>query len=223
MKRFIASTLLVLTAIGLFLSIAAQGSGQSGDNRNDDNVVICHYDRNDSGPNAGPHTITVDAHSVAHHLANHTKTNGYVGDDSLGACPVPTATNTPTATATVVPPTATATATDTPVDPTETATATATDTPVPPTATDTPFVPVRSSTPTNTPVPPTATATAAPTGAISTAASVTPTAPQVAVRAFPSTGDGSSQSSNDLNWPTAFVIAVSLIAGVVIFRTIIRS
>lgn len=49
-------------------------------------VTLCHYDRNEQGPNAGPHTIRVDGNAVDHHLDNHTRTNGYMGDDHLGEC-----------------------------------------------------------------------------------------------------------------------------------------
>ena len=49
-------------------------------------VILCHYDRNEQGPNAGPHTIRVDGNAVDHHLDNHTRTNGYMGDDHLGEC-----------------------------------------------------------------------------------------------------------------------------------------
>ena len=67
-------------------AFAAQGSGESGATRNDDFVVICHYDRNQQGPNAGPHTITVNANALDHHLLNHVKDEGFVGDDHVGAC-----------------------------------------------------------------------------------------------------------------------------------------
>lgn len=67
--------------------LGAQGSGGSANTRNDDFVVICHYDRNQQGPNAGPHTITVNANALDQHLANHVKAEGFVGDDSLGPCP----------------------------------------------------------------------------------------------------------------------------------------
>ena len=100
----------------------------------------------------------------------------------------PTATFTPTATATTVPPTATATATattvppsvtptatSTGVPPTATLTATATTTSIPPTATLTPSAtstgvpPTATETLTETPVPPSATATDTPTGVPPTA------------------------------------------------------
>ena len=74
------STYLVGTAFG------DAGSGNSAEHRNDDFVVICHYDRNQQGPNAGPHTITINRHALDHHLLNHVKKEGFVGDDSLGAC-----------------------------------------------------------------------------------------------------------------------------------------
>ncbi|MBI5289383.1 MAG: hypothetical protein HY873_10480 [Chloroflexi bacterium] len=67
-------------------AFADQGSGASADHRADDFVVICHYDRNQQGPNAGPHTITINASALEHHLANHVKAEGFVGDDHLGAC-----------------------------------------------------------------------------------------------------------------------------------------
>jgi hypothetical protein len=44
-------------------------------------VKVCHYDRNDQGPNAGPHVIEVNENAVDSHLENHTKTNDYVGND----------------------------------------------------------------------------------------------------------------------------------------------
>ena len=56
--------------------------------------MICHYDRNQQGPNAGPHTITINRNALDHHLENHVKDEGFVGDDSLGPCggvtPAPT-------------------------------------------------------------------------------------------------------------------------------------
>jgi len=67
-------------------AFADQGSGASVDNRADDFVVICHYDRNLEGPNAGPHTITINASALDHHLLNHVKAEGFVGDDHVGAC-----------------------------------------------------------------------------------------------------------------------------------------
>jgi hypothetical protein len=67
-------------------AFAAAGSGQSADNRNDDFVVICHYDRNQQGPNAGPHTITINVHALDRHLLNHVKKDGFVGDDHERAC-----------------------------------------------------------------------------------------------------------------------------------------
>ena len=67
-------------------AFADQGSGDSADNRADDFVAICHYDRNLEGPNAGPHTITINASALDHHLLNHVKAEGFVGDDHVGAC-----------------------------------------------------------------------------------------------------------------------------------------
>lgn len=94
------------------------GSGQSADNRNNDFVVICHYDRNLDGPNAGPHTITIARNALDHHLQNHVKKEGFVGDDSLGPCPgdiTPEATPTPgEPTPTDTPGTGEPTPTDTP-------------------------------------------------------------------------------------------------------------
>ena len=59
------------------------------------------------GPNAGPHTITINANALDHHLLNHVKAEGFVGDDHVGACPeatpVSTFEATATATATAVP------------------------------------------------------------------------------------------------------------------------
>ena len=136
----------------LLLPIIAEGGNH------DHLVTLCHYDRNDQGPNAGPHTIQVDAHAVDHHLTNHTRTNDYMGDDHLGECeddstPTSTPSSTPTETPTS---TETATPTNTPTSsptsvPTSSATSTVTNTPtdtiVPtstpttlPTTTATPFI-----------------------------------------------------------------------------------
>ena len=92
---------IAISALFVHSTFAAQGSGQSASNRNDNFVVICHYDRNDQGPNAGPHTITINASALEHHLLNHVKAEGFVGDDHVGACTEPTAQPTvaPTATA----------------------------------------------------------------------------------------------------------------------------
>ncbi len=83
-----------LTVVGLGIScliateaLADAGSGQSAGNRSDNYVVICHYDRNQQGPNAGPHTITINANALDQHLVNHVKKEGFVGDDSTGPCP----------------------------------------------------------------------------------------------------------------------------------------
>ena len=67
--------------------------------------IICHYDRNQQGPNAGPHTITVNANALDHHLLNHVKDEGFVGDDHVAACPeaTPVSTFEATATATATP------------------------------------------------------------------------------------------------------------------------
>ena len=109
-------------ALGVGSALADQGSGQSAGNRNDNFVVICHYDRNQQGPNAGPHTITIDIHALDHHLENHVKAEGFVGDDHVGACTEPT----PPATNTAVPATNTPAATNTPTStPTAGATRTA--------------------------------------------------------------------------------------------------
>jgi hypothetical protein len=89
-----------LSALVAGSALASQGSGQSAGNRADDYVVICHYDRNLQGPNAGPHTITINANAVDQHLQNHVKDEGFVGDDYLGPCegstPEPTQTVEPT-------------------------------------------------------------------------------------------------------------------------------
>ncbi len=89
-----------ISALVAGTALASQGSGGSADNRADDFVVICHYDRNQQGPNAGPHTITVNANALDHHLENHVKDEGFVGDDHVGACegstPEPTRTVEPT-------------------------------------------------------------------------------------------------------------------------------
>ena len=104
MKKLILIPL-AIAAVGIsaFLAnaaFAAQGSGQSAETRNDDFVVICHYDRNQQGPNAGPHTITVNRNALDQHLLNHVKKDGFVGDDSVGACnnPSPQPTDTPSRT-----------------------------------------------------------------------------------------------------------------------------
>jgi hypothetical protein len=67
-------------------AFAAAGSGDSAENRNDDFVVVCHYDRNQKGPNAGPHTITINSNALDKHLENHVKKDGFVGDDHVGPC-----------------------------------------------------------------------------------------------------------------------------------------
>jgi hypothetical protein len=67
-------------------TFAAAGSGKSAEHRNDDFVVLCHYDRNQKGPNAGPHTITINRNAMDKHLENHVKKEGFVGDDHEGAC-----------------------------------------------------------------------------------------------------------------------------------------
>ena len=109
-------------ALGVGSALADQGSGASAANRNDNFVVICHYDRNQQGPNAGPHTIAINIHALDHHLENHVKKDGFVGDDHVGACTEPT----PPATNTAVPPTNTPPATNTPTStPTPGATRTA--------------------------------------------------------------------------------------------------
>lgn len=106
MKKYlwIPASLFVLAFAGLAVSqaFADQGSGGSADNRNNDFVVICHYDRNDQGPNAGPHTITISVNALDQHLANHVKKEGFVGDDSIGPCPGQTPAPTVGVTRTVV-------------------------------------------------------------------------------------------------------------------------
>lgn len=162
MKKFVFPVAFAAVGIsGLFVTgtFAAQGSGKSAAHRNDNFVVICHYDRNTQGPNAGPHTITVNANALDQHLANHVKAAGFIGDDHVGACTEGTVVSTATPTDT---PTATPTPTDTPTaTPTDTPTATPTPTDTPtntPTPTDTP---TDTPTPTNTPTEtPTATAAA---------------------------------------------------------------
>jgi hypothetical protein len=67
-------------------TFAAQGSGKSAEHRSDNFVVLCHYDRNLNGPNAGPHTITINENALDKHLDNHVKAEGWIGDDHLGAC-----------------------------------------------------------------------------------------------------------------------------------------
>jgi hypothetical protein len=75
-----------ISAFAASQTFAAAGSGQSADNRNNDYVVICHYDRNQGGPNAGPHTITISVNALDRHLENHVKDEGFTGDDHVGAC-----------------------------------------------------------------------------------------------------------------------------------------
>ena len=88
MKKWIlisAAVIAVTTSVyWVNAAFGAAGSGNSAENRNDDFVVICHYDRNQQGPNAGPHTITINRNALDHHLENHVKDEGFVGDDSLG-------------------------------------------------------------------------------------------------------------------------------------------
>jgi hypothetical protein len=78
---------LAFSALAVSQAFGAAGSGQSADTRNDEFVVICHYDRNQQGPNAGPHTITINVNALDHHLENHVKAEGFEGDDSVGPCP----------------------------------------------------------------------------------------------------------------------------------------
>ncbi len=166
-KKFI---LLPASIAGIGLSalfaggaFASQGSGGSADNRNDTFVVICHYDRNQQGPNAGPHTITVNTNALDHHLLNHVKAEGFVGDDHVDACPeatpVSTFEATATASATAVPtlePTATA-------EPTLEPTATAEPTLVPTATAEPTLEPTATTEPTLEPTAePTATETAVP-------------------------------------------------------------
>jgi hypothetical protein len=75
-----------LSALTAGNALASQGSGQSAEHRGDDFVVICHYDRNLQGPNAGPHTTAINANALDRHLENHVKDEGFVGDDHLGPC-----------------------------------------------------------------------------------------------------------------------------------------
>lgn len=90
MKKYIlgaaAFSILAVATLTAGAANAAQGSGKSADNRNDDFVVVCHYDRNLKGPNAGPHTITINANALDKHLENHVKAEGFIGDDHVGAC-----------------------------------------------------------------------------------------------------------------------------------------
>ena len=101
----VAAATLGITALVGSQAFADQGSGQSAGTRADEFVVICHYDRNQQGPNAGPHTITVHVTSLDQHLVNHVKAEGFVGDDHVGACPesTPAQTGTVPVTRTAVP------------------------------------------------------------------------------------------------------------------------
>jgi hypothetical protein len=83
---FAAVATITFVSASVGIANASQGSGKSAENRNDDSVVICHYDRNLKGPNAGPHTITINANALDHHLENHVKAEGFIGDDHLGPC-----------------------------------------------------------------------------------------------------------------------------------------
>jgi hypothetical protein len=121
----VAITVVGISAFFVNSALAEQGSGGSAGTRNDNFVVICHYDRNLQGPNAGPHTITINANALDQHLLNHVKKAGFVGDDHVGACvdatPVSTLEATASATPTLVP-TLEATATSVPtLEPTATA------------------------------------------------------------------------------------------------------
>ena len=224
MKKFLGVALAGLIALVAVTFAVTANRPAEATGGPDFKVTICHYDRNDTGPNAGPHTIEVAPSAVFSHLFNHTKNKGYIGDDSLGACPEPTATPTPTATDTPEP-----TATDTPTEtPTATPTATPTETSTPePTNTPTceelencataTFTPTATPTddccderptrtPTNTPVPPTATPTAEPTG------EVPPDAPTVAppVAFLPDTGDGSSVTTEEAQGFAGIVLGAVL-------------
>jgi hypothetical protein len=85
----IGLTLAAATTLTVNVALADQGSGRSGANRNNDFVVICHYDRNQRNRNAGPHTIRIDASAMSHHLRNHVKGEGFSGDDYVGECGKP--------------------------------------------------------------------------------------------------------------------------------------
>lgn len=125
MKRYVLPGALAAVGLSSLLAsgaFAAQGSGQSAEHRADDFVIICHYDRNKQGPNAGPHTITINRNALDKHLENHVKAAGFVGDDHEGACSEPTVEPTATTTPADEP---TATPTETP-PPAETATPEAT-------------------------------------------------------------------------------------------------
>ncbi len=194
----------------------------------EDKVVICHFDRNNTGPNAGSHTIEVAASAADGHLTLHTAANGYLGSDFLGGCPTPT--NTPTVQATFTPvptdtsiPTQTSTATASPTAtvatststavPTETetpsATATPTDTVTPedtatntPIATETPEDSTRRRAPTETP---TASATA------TVSVPVVPTGDtDTPVTSLPSAGDGGTPESGLVNG-IGFVLAWAMV------------
>ena len=201
MKRFVlisaaigglaVSTYLVGTAFG------AAGSGKSAEHRNDDFVVIRHYDRNKQGPNAGPHTITINRNALDHHLQNHVKKEGFVGDDSIGPCPgdvtpAPT-TQPPSPTPTNTPATGEPTPTNTPA----TGEPTPTDTPATgePTPTDTPAT--GEPTPTNTP----ATGEPTPTDTPATG-EPTPTDTHADSRRYGRAADGNADVAARLGSPT---------------------
>ena len=97
-----------MVAMGAFALFAAVlGSGQGTARADpDENITICHYDRNLQGPNAGPHEITIDGSAVDMHMENHVKKEGFVGDDTMGSCPaavVDVTATVPTGGATLVP------------------------------------------------------------------------------------------------------------------------
>lgn len=206
-KIFIAIGIaIILFGLGVYSS---QGENNNSDNnRADEFVTICHFDRNNQGPNTGPHTIVINYNSLDRHLINHTKNNGYVGDDYVGACVEETVTFTPTSTLTLTPtPIATLTATVTTTSipsSTSTNTPTTTSTVVDPRVdlTTTPFVVI-----TDTPV---LTVLNSTTGDVS-----------VQVNALPSTGGGNETGVPFGWWFVWFLVLADFIALIVLFYFLI--
>jgi hypothetical protein len=191
----------------LYLVLSAGGSTATNvQAEGTDRMTICHYDRNQQGPNAGPHEITISENAVQQHLDNHVKKEGFEGDDSIGKCPEEKKTEEPTVTATAED---TATPTEEPTStPTEEPTATPTEeaglvpTEEPTTApTEEPTIEITIEAVAPAVEEPTALPPAAPVEIEEPAAAVSEVAPAVAtsqpVQALPATGSGGLGASGD--------------------------
>lgn len=206
----------VLGVVGVVLLLVglAGGSGSAVQARPADKVFICHFDRNQQGPNAGPHVIEINENAVDHHLANHVKKAGFIGDDfviedgDLALCTAATATATvETPTATVETPTATV---ETPTATVETPTATV----------ETPTATVETPTPTEEAAAAVETPTATEEAAV-LAETPVPTATEeaavLAAQELPATGSGGASDSGLSRWVA--VGAVMIAAGLGLLMT----